>query len=241
MRHPPGIELLDDPGADPDAVRTSLGNIARSNRLFGGTAAVLYGLDRLLAADPRTSDLGSRTSTVTLLDLGTGAGDIPAAARRWAGARGITLRSFGLERLRPAALMSRDRALPMTLGCVSALPFRARSVDFVTISQLLHHCDAATAIALLRDAGRIARRGVVVADLLRSGTAAFLFSLAARALGFDRHTRIDGTVSVARGYAVEELQALCAAAGADAEVVERPGWRVVAWWPAPALQGNGAA
>ena len=37
MRPALGSELLDDPGADPVAVRTSLTNIARANRLFGGT------------------------------------------------------------------------------------------------------------------------------------------------------------------------------------------------------------
>lgn len=204
-------------------MRRSLGNIARSNRLFGGTAAVLWGLERLLASEPGLTRM-------SLLDLGTGAGDIPAAARGWGATRGVAVRTFGLERLRPAAALARGDALPVTLGCASALPFRARSVDVVTISQVLHHCDTGSATALLRAATRIARRGVVVADLLRSGTAAFLFGLAARALRFDDHTRVDGVTSVARGYTPDELRTLCAGAGAAAEVTVRPGWRVVAWW-----------
>ena len=242
MRHAPGTELLDDPAADPVAVRRSLTNIARANRLFGGTAAVLWGLGQVLegpksevrsARGAEGTDLGPRTSHFVLLDIGTGAGDIPAAARRWGTARGLSLGTVGLERLRPAAQLARSPTLPVTLGCLTALPLRDRSVDLVVVSQVLHHLSAETAIQLLQDAGRLARRGVVIADLLRSRTAATLFGVAARALGFDRHTRVDGMTSVARGYRVDELAALCAAAGVPATVTGRPGWRVVAWWRTP--------
>ena len=237
LRHAPGVELLDDPGAEPEAVRTSLTNIARSNRLFGGTAAVLWGLGRLLDTrdPPRDGPAAHRIPhpAFSLLDLGTGAGDIPAAARAWGHERGIAVRTLGLERLRPAATLARGDALPVVLGCAGALPFRPRSVDVVTISQVLHHCDTPSAVALLRAATVVARRGVVVADLLRSTTAALLFGVASRALGFDRHTRVDGATSVARGYAPEELRTLCADAGVAADVTVRPGWRVVAWWRAP--------
>lgn len=222
MSRPAGTELLDDPTADPVAVRTSLGNIARANRFFGGTRAVLFGMERLLAAD-------ARCEALTLLDVGTGAGDIPRAARAWGAERGIEVRSTGLERLRPAARLASDGGLRMTLGCATALPFRSRSVDVVTLSQVLHHFDPDAAVRLLAEAARVARRGVVIADLLRSPLAAALFSVGARALGFDAHTVKDGITSVGRGYAEDELGALCRRAGIDGTVTVRPGWRVVAW------------
>jgi SAM-dependent methyltransferase len=213
-----GTELLDDPLADPVAVRVSLTNIARANRLFGGTAAVVYGVERL-----------APERGCTLLDLGTGAGDIPAALRRWGTARGATIRTFGLERLRPAAHMAGTRELPVALGCVTTLPFRTASVDVVTMSQVLHHFDRETSIRVLREAARVARRGVVVADLLRSRLAAALFGVGAFALGFDRHTRIDGITSVRRGFRPLELFELFHAAGLSAGLAVRPAWRVVAW------------
>lgn len=243
MKHAPGTELLDDPAADPAAVRRSLTDIARSNRLFGGTAAVLWGLDRVMGA--RDAARGTRPATrdprpgLSLLDIGTGAGDIPAAARDWGMARGLALRTVGLERLRPAAQLARSAALPVLLGCAGTLPIRTAGVDLVVISQLLHHLESAAAVRLLQEASRIARVGVVVADLRRSRTAAALFSVASRALGFDAHTRQDGITSVGRGYHRQDLARLCATAGAPAEVTERPGWRVVAWWAVPpALSGS---
>ena len=220
MSRPVGTELLDDPAADPVAVRTSLGNIARANRLFGGTAAVLYGLERVIRPgwDP-----------VTVLDLGTGAGDIPAAIREWGDDRWLTLRTLGLDRLRPAAALAHSRELPMMLGCATRLPLRDGSIDVVILSQVLHHFAVEDAVQILSEARRVARRGVVVADLLRSRTAALLFGVGARLLGFDRHTVADGITSVGRGYAPEELESLCRRAGIDCTVTVRPGWRVVAW------------
>lgn len=226
MNHPPGTELLDDPAADPAAVRTSLGNIARANRLFGGTAAVLHGVDRLLSLGPTS---GGRGPGISVLDIGTGAGDIPGALRAWGGRRAWVVRTFGLERLRPAARLAHTAALPMTLGCATALPFRSRGVDVVTLSQVLHHFEPEAAVRLLAEAARVARRGVVVADLLRSRAAATLFGVGARVLGFDPHTLEDGITSVGRGYTPEELEALGRRAGIDLTVTVRPGWRVVAW------------
>jgi 2-polyprenyl-3-methyl-5-hydroxy-6-metoxy-1,4-benzoquinol methylase len=229
---PTGTELLDDPGADPAAVRTSLTNIARANRLFGGTAAVCFGVDRLLSAAPSIPRIRSGQAqhpALSLLDLGTGAGDIPAALRPWGAARGTTIRTFGLERLRPAARMAGTSELPVALGCVTALPFRTASVDVVTMSQVLHHFDRETSIAVLREAARVARLGVVVADLIRSRVAAALFGVGALALGFDRHTRTDGVTSVRRGYRPLEVLELFHAAGLSAGLATRPAWRVVAW------------
>jgi len=225
----PGSELLDDPAADPALVRESLHHIERSNRWFGGRAALRWGVGRALAAVPP----GTR---LTLLDLGTGSGDLPLDLARWARRRGVEIQPLGLERIPAAARAARDAGVPTLLGCAGALPIRPRGVDLVTISQLLHHLSADDAVRLLRDASTVARHAVVVADLRRSPLARVAFRAAATWLRFDRHTRADGLTSIARGYTRAELAALCAAAGVPAEVVVRPCFRVVAWWPAGAAR-----
>lgn len=223
-----GHELLDDPDADPALVRQSLHHITRSNRWFGGRAALRWGVGRALATTPP----GAR---LTLLDLGTGAGDLPQDLVRWARRRGVELGPLGLERIPAAARAARDAGIPTMLACVGALPVRPRSVDIVTISQLLHHLAAPDAVRLLRDATRVARRAVVVADLHRTPRARLAFRAGAALFRFDPHTRADGLTSIARGYTRAELAALCAAAGVPAEVAVRPWYRMVAWWPAEAI------
>jgi hypothetical protein len=222
---PLGTELLDDPDADPAVVARSLANIARANWWFGGRAAALWGIDRLLDA------VGARRAVpLTLLDIGTGAGDLPAAAVRRAARQGRGLRAIGLERSPVAASLATQRGIPTILGCAGHLPVRTGAVDIVLISQVAHHLAADAAADLFRSASRVARLGVVVADLRRSELAVAGFRIGSALLGFDFVTRADGITSVRRGYHAEELAALADRAGQSAQVARRPGFRLVAYW-----------
>jgi hypothetical protein len=220
---PVGTELLDDPGADPAAVTLSLRNVARANRWFGGAAAVLHGLRLLLreAAPGRP---------LTLLDLGTGAGDLPRRAARWARRRGHVLHPLGLELSRPAAALAGTAGVPCAVACAGAPPLRPRSVDIVLVSQVAHHFCRDSAIRLFRTCDALARFGVVVADLRRGRLGPLAFRLGAAALRFDPITVADGVTSIRRGYTPAELKALLAEAGVRASVQRRPGYRLVAVW-----------
>jgi hypothetical protein len=220
---PLGVELLDDPAADPATVVRSLGNVARANRWFGGAAAVRHGLGRLLRGVPRERPL-------TLLDLGTGAGDLPGRAVRWARHLGYTLKPVGLERSRTAAAMAVEAGVPCVVGCAGAPPLRKKSVDLVLLSQVVHHFTYDSAVRLLRTCDALARVGVVVADLRRGPMAPLTFWVGARALGFDTTTVADGITSLRRGYTAGELRALLVEAGVRGRVSRRPGYRLVATW-----------
>jgi len=220
---PEGTELLDDLQADPRAVRLSLHNITRANRWFGGQAAAAWGIARLLEGVQR----GARLS---LLDIGTGSGDLPHAMVRWAARRGLTLRAVGLERHPVAAGLARRSGLPTILACASQLPVRRHGVDVVLISQVAHHLSFEAATGLFQAASDIARRGVVVADLRRSALALQAFRVGATMLRFDPVTIADGVTSVRRGYTEAELATLLGRAGITAEVSRRPGFRLVASW-----------
>lgn len=220
---PIGRELLDDPFADPAIATESLRNLARANWWFGGAAAVRFGLAQLI---PRSA----RGSSLTLLDLGTGMGDLPRSAAHWADRRGVRLTGIGLERSRVAASLARQGGLPSVVACAGSPPFRPGSVDIVLMSQLIHHLSRDAAVDVIRAAHGIARVGVVVADLRRSSVAALGFRLGAWFLGFDAATMADGVTSVRRGYLPPELSAMLREAGVNAVVHRRPGSRLVAAW-----------
>ena len=232
---PVGAELLDDPAADPDTVVQSLGNVARANRWFGGAAAVRHGLRQVLRGLPAGRPL-------TLLDLGTGAGDLPPRAVRWARRRGYLLRPVGLELSRTAAGMARRAGVPCAVACAGAPPIREKAVDLVLVSQVAHHLTHESAVRLIRTCDALARVGVVIADLRRGRMAPLAFRVGARALGFDPVTIADGLTSIRRGYTPGELRALLAKAGVSARVARRPGYRLVATWrttPAPGMLAAG--
>ena len=225
---PIGVELLDDPAADPVTVAESLRNIARANRWFGGAAAVRYGLARTLR-DAKSGE------TMSLLDLGTGMGDLPRVAERWGRRKGVRIMSVGLELSRAAASLAQQSGLPTVVGCAGTPPVRDKSVDVVLVSQVAHHLSPASVVHLFRTCDRLARRAVIVADLRRHMVATSGFRVGARLLGFDAVTIADGVTSIRRGFTGDELLGLMAQAGITGQVEARPGFRLVATWcPKPA-------
>lgn len=219
-----GHELLDHPDADSVLVASSLHHIARANWWFGGWWAVRHGLTRLAGNFPA----GRR---VTLLDVGTGKGDLPRRAVRWGQRRGLEIIPLGIDRHPTAAALAMRGGVPAAVACAGGLPFGPGSVDIVCASQLVHHLAPEAIIAFVQAATRIARVGVIVADLRRSQLAASGFWIGSRLLGFDRATRDDGITSVRRGFADIELAALLDTAGVRARLERTPGFRLVATWP----------
>ncbi len=216
-------ELLDDPRADDGDVVHSLRDIARINRAFGGTTAAARRLEDFF---PPASG-----NPLTLLDVGTGFGDIPRAAAARARLRGLRLRLVGLDTHRAAArAASRECGLLAVVGEGGRLPFRSRSVDFVLCVKLLHHLPGAAGTLLLREMDRVARRAVVVADIRRSAVAAVGIWLASFPMRFHPATRRDSVISVFRGFTAHELHDRCAAAGVAAVVQRHAGWSLTAAW-----------
>ena len=218
-----GAELLDDPAADPAIVATSLRNIARANRWFGGVAAVRFGLMQTLGGT-------APGETLSLLDIGTGLGDLPGVAVRWGMRRGIRIVPVGLELNRAAAALARASGLPTMVACAGTPPAREKGVDVVLVSQLAHHLNADSVVRLFRTCDRLARRAVIVADLRRHTLAAPSFWCGARLLGFDAVTLADGVTSLRRGFSRGELLHYMALGGIEGKVSQRRGFRLVATW-----------
>ncbi|OGU25040.1 MAG: hypothetical protein A3K13_05150 [Gemmatimonadetes bacterium RIFCSPLOWO2_12_FULL_68_9] len=223
---PLGREALDGPGAHPALVEATLKDIVRVNALLGGRAAAAFGLDRLLdGATPASPRL-------RLLDVGAGSGDLARYLVGRAAQRSVALAPVIIERHPVAAGLCRRAGLATAVGDGGQLPLADRSVDIVLASQLLHHLDRRSAVALLRELDRVARLGVVVADLRRHPVAALGIWLASYPLGLHPVTRQDGVTSVRRGFTRHELEQLLREAGVTGAVFRRPGYRLVAVWRA---------
>lgn len=202
-------EMIDEPDLERGSLDANLRDLGRLNRLPGGASASIAGIEAVLG--------GVRDASI--LDVGTGAGDLPAAFARHARRRGHRWRVIALDNrddvLGHAAAVGRDADVVLVHGEAARLPIADASVDVAHASLLLHHFDPAAAVACLAEMRRVARFGVVVNDL-RRGIGAFLVGApAVLALGRSSMTRHDGLVSLRRAYTVAELDAMLDEAGLE--------------------------
>jgi ubiquinone/menaquinone biosynthesis C-methylase UbiE len=224
-----GREILDDPATPDDIRRRAMRDVARSNALLGGTRAVLREL-RAVATDlPRHA---------RLVDVGTGLGDIPAAARAAMSRRGVELEAIGVDASLSLLRDARSRLHGGIAGDARRLPIADASADVVTCSQVLHHFFDDDLALLIAELHRISRGWVIVSDLQRSWLAAGGFWLASSALRFHEVTRLDGMTSVLRGFLAEELSELVRRATGVTPIVRTGAfWRLTARWrPRPAAR-----
>jgi SAM-dependent methyltransferase len=196
-------ELMDEPVVDAGELEGNLQDIAFSNARFGGIAPVM----RAVGA------LGART----VLDVGSGAADIPLALVADAGRRGVELRVTCLDRSDQMLAIARRRtaehpALAFVRADGEALPFPDGAFDAVTCTLALHHFEPPAARALLRELRRVARLSPIVCDLRRSLVAFGAAWLWSRTSG-NRLTRHDAPLSVRRAYTPAEAVALARVAG----------------------------
>jgi ubiquinone/menaquinone biosynthesis C-methylase UbiE len=217
-----GVELLDDPGVSYELMNRSMSDVARANVLFGGRRAAIESLRPVL------HEMGDKGS---MLDVGTGRGDIPAAAKKVAGKLGFSLWTIGFDLSIPLVKENRNANDVVALGDALRLPFKDKSVDVVMASQMLHHFQFADAVGVVRELSRVARRKVIISDLRRSVFAAAGIWAASFPLGFHPVSRHDGVVSVMRGFVPAELiDIVKAATGIEPAVRHRIGFRLTATW-----------
>jgi ubiquinone/menaquinone biosynthesis C-methylase UbiE len=199
---------MDAPNADPDQLRRSLAFIRWINATLGYTRATLRHLDRF-------SRGWNPNRRVTILDVATGSGDVPMAILRWADRRGFNVHVVGLDlhetTVRDAAERNGDNRFNLVRGDATCLPFGNRSFDYVLTGMFLHHLDDDAVVTVLREINRVARRGVIAADLLRARRAyawVTLFTLLANPM-----VKHDARVSVAQAFNRQEILALRDRAG----------------------------
>lgn len=203
-------EIMDLPDCDPEALDNTYRQFALVNR-------VLSGWRRLYVRELRPF-LAAASRPGTLLDIGSGGGDLATMLARWAARDRLALHITGIDPdPRAAAFALRRTAVPgvsFRLAHSADLVQEGRQYDFVISNHVLHHLDAGQLQELLAHSETLARKAALHNDLRRSPAAYALFSAAA--LPF-RHSfiRADGLTSIRRSYTRAELRALAP-----------PGWAV---------------
>ncbi|MEX0714230.1 MAG: methyltransferase domain-containing protein [Pirellulales bacterium] len=199
-------ELIDQPDLDSWRHVQALRGLERIN-FFSRSAGILWPPIRGLA-------LETGVRRLTLLDIGTGAGDLPVALWRKARRAGIELAieacDISSRAIDYACRRARRAGAPVRFFQCNALDGDLPGgFDVVTSSLFLHHLDEAAAVRLLARMAASARRMVLVNDLLRSRAGAVLAYLATRILTTCDVVHVDGPRSVEGAFSLDEVRGLC--------------------------------
>lgn len=199
---------MDEDRADPEQLRRSLRFIERINHRLGYTRAILGHMELF-------SKSWRGRPTIRIVDLATGSADIPRAILKWADERGIHMHITALDRhpvtAKIAAEGPADPRLQIIQADVFDLPFEPRSFDYALCAMFLHHLDEERIVEVLRTMDKLARRGIIAADLLRHRRAyLWIRLLTLFAAPMVRH---DACASVRQALTREEVLALRERAG----------------------------
>jgi ubiquinone/menaquinone biosynthesis C-methylase UbiE len=205
---------MDDPAVSPAELGSALEYIRRVNQRLGGISTLLSPLRDWSAG-------WVRGETITLLDIGTGSADLPVAAWRWAQDAGFKLRATGIDKHPKTLDYAREfvkragglKAVEIIEADALALDqrFAPGSFDYVHAGLFLHHLTTADAITVLASMRRLARRGVIWNDLVRSPLGVAFIRLAT--IAQPRMIRHDATVSVQAGFRKREALEMARQAG----------------------------
>lgn len=200
-------ELMDKPQPVSAELEVDLLNLVSLNRHFGSHRLVRSFLDRWLEAG----------RCYRVLDLATGAGDLPRVMLDWARQREVTLRIDAVDGNAATLEIAQKHsaAYPgITFHCADVLTYESReSYDLVLCSLALHHFSEEDAVRLLRRCRTLSHRFVLVSDLERSlATTAGVFALTAL-IYREPMTRYDGNLSARRAFSFAEFDQLADRAG----------------------------
>ena len=212
-------EQMEDPSLDSKRLERTLEDLADVNTAVGGYAPSLDGIGRLLDAE------GQRRYSI--LDVGSGSGDVARRIADWAERRGLDVDVTGIDLSTTTVDYARRRSRGYdNIAFEKSNLFELadnRQFDVVHAALMLHHLDGEQAVRGLRKMGALSRRGLVVNDLHRHPVNYVGSKIVLRLLSDNPIIRHDGSVSVLRSFTRRELSDLAYRAGLlDAEI---------RWWP----------
>lgn len=212
-------EVLDEHDLTMERILPSLRFMRWVNRWLGGVGAVLGFFERSAAHD----------GELTILDLGTGTGDIPVALQKWAK---LNKRKFHITAIdsNPDFIEFAKRRNPhpkIRYLCHSAFDLeKLGQFDYMMASMFFHHLPDEKIVELLQKMFQNSSRGFLVNDLYRHPVA-YAGVACLTALRFDRVLFHDAKLSVKRGFREADALNYREWSGIDQlQIEQRPGFRI---------------
>ena len=197
-------ELIDGPGVQKEMLYRNLHELDILNRRFGGHAATMEGIRKLVTEKNRTYHI---------VDLGCGSGDTLKHIADWAKARKYKVRLTGVDKngdtINYLNMKSKEYAeITGTVSDYHDFILRTPTIDVVVCSLFCHHLSDNELMGLFANMKRCAREGFVINDLHRNWVAYYGVKYLTLLLNGSPLSRIDGPISVLRAFKSKDLHSL---------------------------------
>lgn len=202
-------ELLDSGAATAEELSDALDFLSVSNAFLGGWSVMRERLEVW-------SKAWDKRRIVTMLDVGTGAADLPIRVLNWGRQRRFNIKIIGIDADEKIIDLARERndgeeSLTLLHSDLRTFASMGGRFDYVLGSLFLHHLPPAELEESLKHCDSLASKGMLFGDLRRC--AAAYAGVRALTCMSGRVARNDGPLSVRRAFLPEELESAAHNAG----------------------------
>lgn len=212
-------ELMDSDATDFETFRACLIDLAKVNRLTLAYRPTLAFLDRLRRSGGRPRD-----RAITIVDVGSGSGDMLRKIDQWATRYGYEVDLVGVD-LNPWSARTAEeltaQGRPIRFVTANIFAWSAEPVDIVVSSLFTHHLKDSAVVEFLAWMEANARLGWFVNDLHRHPVSYHAFRVIAQALRFHAFVQHDGPISIARAFDVADWRGFLDKAGVPGAEISR--------------------
>jgi ubiquinone/menaquinone biosynthesis C-methylase UbiE len=180
-------EILDDFSIQDERIDSALNELKIINSLLGGNGISREGIKLFY----------DYSSSLTILDIGSGASDILIGIKKWYN----NLRIYSLDRNQRACIYLKKHSndIKVICGDVQKLPFK-NCFDLIHASLFFHHFNEDELIKILTSLLRVSSKGIVINDLRRSIFAWLGIKFLTVLFSKSKEVKNDGPLSVRRGF-----------------------------------------
>ncbi len=187
---------MDDFSMGGTELREALQHLRLLNRIFVASTPTLFGVQRLWTE-------AGKPKRFSILDIGSGSGDVNRKLLQWADQNqielNITLADITEEACEEARKLFRSEPRIKVMRC-DLFDLPENEVDVITGTQFAHHFDANELPKVVESMMRVSRQGVVINDIHRHWIPWLAVWLTTRVISQNRYILHDGPLSVAKGF-----------------------------------------
>lgn len=212
---------MDQTDIPREKIFQALEELEKINQYFYGIRPTLSALQNMVPSNQRS---------LSILDVGTGAGDLPVHILNWAKNQNINVEITGIDILSSAVEYANKKTAnfpQITIRNRNVFTLdEANTYDIVHTAQTLHHFHGKNLIQFLQQLHRLCRLGVIISDLHRHPVAWMSILGFTRIWSCNDMIRNDAPLSVRKGFTGNELSERIRSAGLPAPHLQRhPGFR----------------